>query len=139
AFTHGRAVGVQFHPELTPSVLECWLDTGGAANLAGQGIDPAGLMAQTQALPTASPPPPHELARRFVTDVARPPRRPASPPPPGLPRGGECDRSHTWHVIRRAGWAASVVRCPTRSSRRSPSSARGSPRAPSTRSSAPAR
>jgi GMP synthase-like glutamine amidotransferase len=78
AFAHGRAVGVQFHPELTPSVLECWLDTGGAANFAAQGIDPAGLMAQTQALAGVSAARAHELVRRFVTDVARRPRRPVS-------------------------------------------------------------
>jgi GMP synthase-like glutamine amidotransferase len=79
AFAHGRAMGVQFHPELTPSVLECWLDTGGAANLSGQGIDPAGLMAQTQTLASVSAARAHELVRRFVTDVARRPRRPVAP------------------------------------------------------------
>jgi GMP synthase-like glutamine amidotransferase len=76
AFVHGRAMGLQFHPELTPSVLECWLDTGGAAELAGLGIDPAGLMAQTQTLAGVSAAQAHELVRRFVTDVARRPRRP---------------------------------------------------------------
>jgi GMP synthase-like glutamine amidotransferase len=78
AFAHGPAMGLQFHPELTPSVLECWLDTGGAANLAGLGIDPAGLMAQTQTLASASAARAHELVRRFVTDVALRPRRPFS-------------------------------------------------------------
>jgi GMP synthase-like glutamine amidotransferase len=78
AFVHGRAMGLQFHPELTPSVLECWLDTGGAAELAGLGIDPAGLMAQTQALAGVSAARAHELVRRFVTDVARRPRRSVS-------------------------------------------------------------
>jgi len=78
AFAHGRAVGVQFHPELTPSVLECWLDTGGAAGLTGLGIDPAGLMAQTQTLAGVSAARAHELVRRSVTDVARRPRRPVS-------------------------------------------------------------
>jgi GMP synthase-like glutamine amidotransferase len=79
AFVHGRAVGLQFHPELTPSVLECWLDAGGTAQLAGLGIDPAGLMAQTQTLAGVSAARAHELVRRFVTDVARRPRRPVSP------------------------------------------------------------
>jgi GMP synthase-like glutamine amidotransferase len=79
AFAYGRALGLQFHPELTPSVLECWLDTGGAASLTGLGIDPAGLMEQTQTLAGVSAARAHELVRRFVTDVARRPRRPVSP------------------------------------------------------------
>ena len=79
AFAHGRALGLQFHPELTPSVLECWLDTGGTASLAALGIDPAGLMAQTQTLAGVSAARAHELVRRFVTDVARRPPRPVSP------------------------------------------------------------
>jgi GMP synthase-like glutamine amidotransferase len=78
AFAHGRAVGLQFHPELTPSVLECWLDTGGTAQLAGLGIDPAGLMAQTRTLAGVSAARAHELVRRFVTDVARRPVCPAA-------------------------------------------------------------
>ena len=79
AFVYGRAMGLQFHPELTPSVLECWLDSGGAAELAGLGIDSAGLMAQTQTLACVSAGRAHELVRRFVTDVARRPSRPVSP------------------------------------------------------------
>ena len=79
AFVYGRAMGLQFHPELTPSVLECWLDSGGAAELAELGIDPAGLMAQTLTHAGVSDARAHELVRRFVTNVARRPRHPVSP------------------------------------------------------------
>jgi GMP synthase-like glutamine amidotransferase len=79
AFVYGRAMGLQFHPELTPSVLECWLDSGGAAELAGLGIDSAGLMAQTRTHADVSADRTHELVRRFVTDVARRPSRPVFP------------------------------------------------------------
>ena len=79
AFVYGRAMGLQFHPELSPSVLECWLDSGGAAELAELGMDPAELMAQTRTHASVSAARSHELVRRFVTDVARRPRRPVSP------------------------------------------------------------
>jgi GMP synthase-like glutamine amidotransferase len=73
AFAAGRCLGVQFHPELTPSVLECWLDNGGGAELAAQRIDAAELMARTRLLAGASATRAHELVRRFVTNVANAP------------------------------------------------------------------
>jgi GMP synthase-like glutamine amidotransferase len=69
AFTVGRSLGLQFHPELTPSVLECWLDIG-EAQLAAQGIDAAGLLAQTQSLTGAAAARTRELVRRFIRNVA---------------------------------------------------------------------
>lgn len=80
AFTVGRALGLQFHPELTPAVLECWLDTGGAAQLAGCGVDAAALMARTRSLAGVSAVRAHELIRRFVADVATQDVRQFSPP-----------------------------------------------------------
>ena len=69
AFRVGRALGVQFHPELTPSVLECWLDNGGAAQLAASEVDAGTLLEQTRSLESVSALRAHELVRRFVTDV----------------------------------------------------------------------
>jgi len=69
AFRVGRALGVQFHPELTPSVLECWLDNGGAAQLAASEVDAGTLLEQTRSLESVSAMRAHELVRRFVTDV----------------------------------------------------------------------
>ncbi len=70
AFCAGRTLGLQFHPELTPSVLECWLGAGGAAQLAGAGIDAGELMERTRSLASPSAARTRELVRRFVTDVA---------------------------------------------------------------------
>lgn len=47
AFVHGRSMGVQFHPELTPDILTGWLDMGGHDKARSLGIDPADLVAET--------------------------------------------------------------------------------------------
>src|ERR1700691_2912217 len=73
AFLSGRALGLQFHPELTSSVLTTWIygdGDGGAAELIAQGIDVDDLMARTRALEGEAAPRAHELVRRFVHDVA---------------------------------------------------------------------
>jgi GMP synthase-like glutamine amidotransferase len=73
AFTAGRSLGLQFHPELTPSVLSGWLDDGGDAELAAQGIDPEALIARTRDLAGETAPRAHDLVRSFVRDVATAP------------------------------------------------------------------
>jgi GMP synthase-like glutamine amidotransferase len=83
AFLSGRALGLQFHPELTSSVLAAWLygdgdrdgdgADDGAAELIAQGIDVDDLMARTRALEGEAAPRAHELVRRFVHDVATAP------------------------------------------------------------------
>ena len=50
AYTIGRSMGVQFHPELTPSMLQGWFDNGGAAYLEEHGQDADQLMARTVAI-----------------------------------------------------------------------------------------
>ncbi len=69
AFQVGRTLGLQFHPELTCEVLDCWLSAGGAAQLAAAGVDAAALMARTRAMEGAAAARAHELVRRFVTSV----------------------------------------------------------------------
>jgi GMP synthase-like glutamine amidotransferase len=78
AFCWGRTLGLQFHPELTPSVLECWLSVGGTEQLTGLGVDVDALLERTRALAPAAAARTHELVRRFVTDVTR--RQPAPLP-----------------------------------------------------------
>lgn len=80
AFTYGRALGLQFHPEVTDEVIAAWLKPGGGAELERLGIDPGALIEQARSLADGAATRAHELVRRFVTDVAR---RPARPLPAG--------------------------------------------------------
>lgn len=48
AFRAGRSLGVQFHPEITTSVVRGWLDGGGAAQCRDLGLDPADLLADME-------------------------------------------------------------------------------------------
>lgn len=73
AFTTGRSLGLQFHPEVTETVLDAWLSEGGAEELATIGLDPARLLRETRALADDAATRAHELVRRFVTDVANRP------------------------------------------------------------------
>jgi GMP synthase-like glutamine amidotransferase len=47
AFSFGRHLGVQFHPEVDGAQLKRWLDGGGRAEVLGQGLDPDEFLAQT--------------------------------------------------------------------------------------------
>lgn len=73
AFTVGRTLGLQFHPEVTDEVLESWLEAGGAAELRELGVDPQPLIQQARALADGAALRAHRLVRGFVQDVARRP------------------------------------------------------------------
>ncbi|WP_151478830.1 type 1 glutamine amidotransferase, partial [Streptomyces albicerus] len=54
AFRVGRALGVQFHPEITEATLLRWLELGGRRQAAAHGVDPDRLIAETRASREAS-------------------------------------------------------------------------------------
>ena len=76
AFRYGRALGLQFHPEVTDEVLGAWMASGGAAELHRLGLDPSALVEQSRTLADGAAARADELVRRFVLDVARRPVQP---------------------------------------------------------------
>jgi GMP synthase-like glutamine amidotransferase len=70
AFVAGRALGLQFHPELTPAMLDGWLRNGGDAHLTAHGIDADRLVAETDRLAPAAQRRARTLVERFVRQIA---------------------------------------------------------------------
>jgi len=70
AFVQGHSLGVQFHPELTTTMLQGWLDNGGAAYMTSHGIDPAAVLARTTVEEPAAIARSHRLVDRFLDQVA---------------------------------------------------------------------
>lgn len=65
AFTSGRSLGVQFHPEVTPEIAAGWM-TDSRDRLARYGVDPDRLLDQTRALQAESRSAALELFDRFL-------------------------------------------------------------------------
>ena len=71
AFTLGRTLALQFHPEIDPEVLEEWLAMeGGCAEVESEGVDPDQLRAQTKALQPKTDQNAFDLVNTFLDRIA---------------------------------------------------------------------
>jgi len=70
AFLVGCSLGVQFHPELTPTMLAGWLDNGGHALALEHGLDPDDLLDRTEQESAAAAARARRLVARFVAEVS---------------------------------------------------------------------
>ena len=71
AFVCGRAMGLQFHPEATETIVRMWSSGDGVEELVGQGIDVADLMSSTQNLQEESEERCDALVDWFLATVAQ--------------------------------------------------------------------
>ena len=71
AFVLGRSLAVQFHPELTPSMLTGWLGNGGSRYLRAHGLDGDALVDETGREAAGAEQRAHRLVDRFLDQVAR--------------------------------------------------------------------
>lgn len=70
AYTIGRSLGVQFHPELTPTMLRGWLANGGRTYLDAHGIDADAMLADTDRTAVDAERRSRALVDRFLDQVA---------------------------------------------------------------------
>ena len=71
AFVMGRTLGLQFHPEVDPEVLEAWLSRqSGCVEITGEGVDLEALRKQTKELEASSNKRAADLVDTFLRRVA---------------------------------------------------------------------
>ena len=74
AFTYGRTLALQFHPEIDPHVLDIWLEMeGGCAEVEGEGLVVENLRQQTREQELRSNQRAYDLVDRFLDQVASAP------------------------------------------------------------------
>ena len=71
AFSAGRTLALQFHPEINVEILQLWLDMeGGCAEVESVGIDPVTLLEETRAIEKAARIRTHNLVDYFLQEIA---------------------------------------------------------------------
>jgi GMP synthase-like glutamine amidotransferase len=73
AYVSGRHLGVQFHPEVTPEIMEGWVRTY-RHELDDEGVDPDALLEETKRRAESSRQASLRLLRRYIDTIARPGR-----------------------------------------------------------------
>lgn len=71
AYRYGRALGVQFHPEVTADGIGVWLDIGGAETARALGVDPDLLRRSTAARADEARARAYVLVDAFLARIAR--------------------------------------------------------------------
>lgn len=70
AFVINRTLGLQFHPEITPEILDVWLDGPGRAQVQNFGMDPDIMLTQTTACESEARARAFHLVDAFLDRVA---------------------------------------------------------------------
>jgi len=70
AFVAGRSLGLQFHPEVTPEIMADWVRVY-RHELDADGVDPDGLLEETQRRASDSRGMSWQLLERYMSDIAR--------------------------------------------------------------------
>ena len=70
AFVAGRSLGLQFHPEVTPEIMDDWV-TAYRHELDDEGVDPDALLVETERRAKESRRTSWQLLERYLDDVAR--------------------------------------------------------------------
>ena len=70
AYVIGRSLGLQFHPEVTPEIMDSWVRAY-RHELDGDGVDPDALLEETNRLAPVVRTTAERLFNRFLTHVAR--------------------------------------------------------------------
>jgi GMP synthase-like glutamine amidotransferase len=70
AYTIGRSLGLQFHPEVTTEIMESWVKAY-RHELDGDGVDPDALLDETYRLAPAVRRRSERLFNRFLTNIAK--------------------------------------------------------------------